>query len=277
MLKKKKLKVKKETKGIVLAGGTATRLFPLTATTSKQLLPIFNCQMIFYPLNTLIQGGIKDILIIVAPEHSGHFLNLLGSIFEKRKIKISFQVQSAPRGLAEAFILGEEHIDEDNVALILGDNIFEDNFSRFIKNFKNGGQIFVKKVTDPERFGVVQFNQNQKAIKIIEKPKKWISNFAVTGFYLYDNEVIKIAKKLKPSERGELEITDINSAYLKKGKLKASVFKGAWLDAGTPETLLEAGILAKEKKLSLKFDPLVKDSVLEFNERLKIENKKKLL
>ncbi|KKP82097.1 MAG: Glucose-1-phosphate thymidylyltransferase [Candidatus Moranbacteria bacterium GW2011_GWF2_35_54] len=214
-------------KGIILAGGTATRLFPMTATTSKQLLPVYDRQMIFYPLNTLITAGIKNILIIVAPEHSGQFLNLLGSLFRKYDIHISFEVQSVPRGLAESLILGENHIGDDSVALILGDNIFENDFSAQIKAFKSGGHVFAKKVSDPERFGVVKFN------KIIEKPKEWISDYAVTGLYLYDNKCVEMAKKMKPSERGEIEITDINKAYLKKRELEVTLFDGEWLDAGT--------------------------------------------
>lgn len=264
-------------KGIVLAGGTATRLFPMTATTSKQLLPVYDRQMIFYPLNTLIKAGIKDILVIVAPEHSGQFLNLLGALLKKQDINITFEVQSTPRGLAEALILGENHIGNDNVTLILGDNIFENDFSKEIKSFVSGGHIFAKKVSDPERFGVVKFDDNKKVIGIIEKPTKWISNFAVTGLYIYDNTCIEIAKKMKPSDRGEIEITDVNKAYLNKKELRVTLFEGEWLDAGTPDSLLEASIVVKEKGISKNFHPVLEEAILEFNEELKIRSKKRLL
>ena len=264
-------------KGIILAGGTATRLFPLTATTSKQLLPVYDRQMIFYPLNTLIKAGIRDILIIVAPEHSGQFLNLLGSIFKKYNIHLLFDVQKVPRGLAEAFILGESFIDKDNVTLILGDNIFQDNFSRQIKNFKSGGHVFAKKVKDPERFGVVKFDARNKAVKIVEKPEKWISDYAVTGLYIYDSRVVAAAKALKPSERGEIEITDLNNFYLQKNELKVTVFGGEWLDAGTFDALLEAGKIVKEKKLYENFHPVINRAICEFNGELKEICKKRLL
>ncbi|MFA6184430.1 MAG: sugar phosphate nucleotidyltransferase [Parcubacteria group bacterium] len=267
---------KNKIKGIILAGGTATRLFPMTATTSKQLLPVYDKQMIFYPLNTLVTAGIRDILIIVAPEHSGQFLNLLGSLFRKYDIHISFEVQSVPRGLAEALVLGENHIGDGSVALILGDNIFENNFSSQIKSFKSGGHIFAKKVVDPERFGVVKFNKNNRAVEIVEKPNNWISDYAVTGLYLYDNQSVEIAKKMKPSKRGEIEITDINKYYLKKKKLEVTLFDGEWLDAGTPDSLLEASQIVKEKGISKNFHPILKKAIEEFNEELKIRSKKKL-
>lgn len=264
-------------KGIILAGGTATRLFPMTATTSKQLLPVYDRQMIFYPLNTLIKAGIKDILIIVAPEHSGQFLNLLGSLLKKHGINITFEVQSVPRGLPEAFLLAENHIGEENVALILGDNIFENDFSKEIKNFRTGGHVFATKVSDPERFGVVKFNKGGKATQIVEKPKEWISDWAVTGLYLYDNRVVEATKKLNPSERGEFEIVDLHNFYLKKKELGVTVFEGAWLDAGTPDSLLEAGLIVKEKGISRKFHPILDQAIQEFNEELKIRSKKRLL
>ncbi len=267
---------RRKMKGVVLAGGTATRLFPMTATTSKQLLPVYDRQMIFYPLNTLIKAGIKDILIIVAPEHSGQFLNLIGSLLKKHGINITFEVQSVPRGLAEALTLGESHIGEDNVALILGDNIFEDDFAKQIKEFRTGGHVFAKKVPDPERFGVVKFNKNNRAVEIVEKPKQWISDYAVTGLYLYDNECVNIAKKMKPSERGEVEITDVNRAYLKNKNLEVTIFEGEWLDAGTPDSLLEASIIVKEKGISRNFHPILDQAINEFNEELKIRSKKRL-
>ena len=263
-------------RGIILAGGTATRLFPLTATTSKQLLPIYDRQMIFYPLNVLVKAGIKDILIIIAPEHSGHFLNLLGSIFGKSDIRLEFKVQKVPRGLADAFIIGENFIGDDNIAMILGDNIFEDDFSEDIKKFKSGGKVFAVKVSDPERSGVVQFDDNMKAVKIVEKPKKWISDYAIPGLYIYDNQVIKAAKQVKPSERGEIEIIDLHNWYLERGELEVGLVKGKWLAAGPFESLLEAGQYVKEKKLYEKFDPIINQAILEFNQELKNLAKKKL-
>ena len=268
---------KRKMKGIILAGGTATRLFPMTATTSKQLLPVYDRQMIFYPLNTLIKAGIKDILIIVAPEHSGQFLNLLGSLLKKHGIHISFEVQSVPRGLAEALILGENHIGSDNVALILGDNIFENDFSKEIRLFVSGGHVFAKKVADPERFGVVKFNKNNRAVEIVEKPKEWISDYAVTGLYLYDNACVEFAKKMQPSERGEIEITDVNRFYLKRKELDVTLFEGEWLDAGTPDSLLEAACIVKEKGISRNFHPILDQAIEEFNHELKIRSKKRLL
>ncbi|PLX27875.1 spore coat protein [Candidatus Parcubacteria bacterium] len=263
-------------KGIILAGGTATRLFPLTATTSKQLLPVYDRQMIFYPLNLLVKAGIKDILVIVAPEHSGQFLNLLGSIFDKFDIRLEFKVQKVPKGLAEAFILGEDFIDDEPVTMVLGDNIFEDDFSLDIKNFKEGGLLFAKKVSDPERFGVVRFDDEGKAAQIKEKPEEWISDFAITGLYVFDNEVVKVAKEVKPSERGEKEITEIHNHYLGKGNLNVAMLKGAWLDAGTFDTLLEAGNIVKEKAIYKNFDPIIDEAIGEFNAELKAIAKKRL-
>ncbi|HEX7586525.1 MAG TPA: sugar phosphate nucleotidyltransferase [Patescibacteria group bacterium] len=267
---------KQKMKGIVLSGGTATRLFPLTATTSKQLLPVYDRQMIFYPLNTLIKAGIKDILVIVAPEHSGQYVNLLGSIFKRYGINLYFEVQKIPRGLADAFILGEAFIDQDPVTMILGDNIFEDDFSEEIKKFKSGGHVFAREVKDPERFGVVKFDKNKNVVQIVEKPQKWISNFAITGLYIYDNRVVEAAKKAKPSERGEIEITALHNYYLKLGELKVSTFSGEWLDAGTFDSLLAAGNIVKEKGLYKNFDPLINKAIVEFNEELKTLAKKRL-
>jgi len=263
-------------KGIILSGGSATRLFPLTATTSKQLLPIYDRQMIFYPLNVLVKAGIKDILIIIAPEQSGNFLNLLGSIFDKSDIRLEFKVQKNPRGLADAFIVGEHFIGRDNVTMILGDNIFEDDFSEEIKSFKSGGKVFAVKVPDPERSGVVKFDANMKAVKIVEKPKEWLSDYAIPGLYIYDNRVIEIAKQVKPSARGEIEIVDLHNWYLEKGELEVGMVKGKWLDAGTFDSLLEAGIFVKEKKIYEKFDPIINRAIVEFNEELKAICKKKI-
>ena len=263
-------------KGIILSGGSATRLFPLTATTSKQLLPVYDRQMIFYPLNVLVKAGIKDILIIIAPEHSGHFLNLLGSIFDKNHIRLEFKVQKKPRGLADAFIVGENFIGKDNVTMILGDNIFEDDFSEEIRNFKSGGKVFAVKVADPERSGVVKFDAKMKAIKIVEKPKEWISDYVIPGLYIYDSRVVEAAKLVKPSARGEIEIVDLHNWYLEKGELEVGLVKGKWLDAGTFDSLLEAGAYVKEKKLYEKFDPIINQAIKEFNEELKNITKKKL-
>jgi glucose-1-phosphate thymidylyltransferase len=263
-------------KGIILAGGTATRLFPLTATTSKQLLPVYDRQMIFYPLNNLIKAGIKNILIIVSPDHSGQFLNLLGSIFEKYGIYLEFKVQKIPRGLADAFVVGEDFIDDDNVAMMLGDNIFEDDLSESIKNFKSGGKVFAKKVDDPERFGVVDFDEAGKAISIEEKPQEPKSNYAVTGAYIYDNRVVEIAKGLAPSDRGEVEVTDINNWYLAKGELEVAKVEGEWLDAGTFDSLLDAGNIVRDKKIYKNFDPLIDRAIEEYSGELKELAKKRL-
>ncbi|MEA1962705.1 MAG: sugar phosphate nucleotidyltransferase [Patescibacteria group bacterium] len=263
-------------KGIILAGGTATRLFPLTTTTSKQLLPVYDRQMIFYPLNVLIKAGIKDILIIVAPEHSGQFLNLLGSIFEKYGIRIEFKVQKVPRGLADAFIVGENFIDDDSVIMVLGDNIFEDDFSEQIKNFKSGGLIFAKKVSDPDRYGIVKFDENMKAIEIQEKPKEWLSDYAIPGLYVYDNRVVSIAKEVKPSERGEIEITSLHNRYLEKQELEVAMVNGVWLDAGTFDSLLKASSIVKEKEIYKNFDPIIDEAIKEFSAEFKAFAKKRL-
>ena len=263
-------------KGIILAGGTATRLFPLTTTTSKQLLPIYDRQMIFYPLNVLVRAGIKEILVIVAPDFSGQFLNLIGPIFEKSDIHIEFRVQSAPRGLADAFIVGESFIDNDNVAMILGDNIFTQDLSEQIKNFKAGGRVFAKQVPDPKRFGIVEFDKNMRALSIEEKPENPKSNYCVTGLYVYDKRVVDIAKSLKPSARGEIEITDLNNWYLEHKELDVRVIEGEWLDAGTFDTLLEAGEIVKKTELYKNFDPIIEKAIKEFNAELKALAKKKL-
>ncbi|HPY08364.1 MAG: sugar nucleotidyltransferase [Patescibacteria group bacterium] len=233
-------------RGIILSGGSGTRLRPLTKITSKQLLPIYNRPMIYYPLNTLINAGIKEILIIVAPERAGDYLNLLGS-GKQFGVKFTYEIQDKPEGLAQAFIIGENFIDNEDVAMILGDNIFEDDFSEEIKNFKSGAKIFAKHVPDPERFGVVKFDENFKAERIVEKPQEYLSNYAVTGLYVYDQRVVQVAKEIKPSARGELEITDLNNWYLERGELEVAMVKGEWLDAGTFDSLLKAQAFAKEK------------------------------
>ncbi len=268
----------KKMKGIILAGGNATRLYPNTSQISKQMLPIYNVPMIFYPLNILIKAGIKDILVIVSPAHSGRFTNLLEPMFRDVGVRILSTVQEVPGGIAEAFILGEGFIGNDNATLILGDNIFEDaeTIANAIKNFKSGGHIFVKEVSDPERFGVATVNKSGIVTAIAEKPEKPESNLAVTGAYIYDNKVVETANNIKPSNRGELEITDINNVYLQKGELKMSKINGEWLDAGTPDAYLDACILAKEKKLYEKFDSLILKAVEIGREKFKTQAKKML-
>lgn len=233
-------------KGIILAGGRATRLRPLTLVTSKQLLPVYNKPMIYYPLQTLIDAGIKDILIIIAPDYSGQFLNLLGDGSEFG-VHFSYIVQKEPRGLPEAFVLGEDFIDGDNVTMILGDNIFlGPNFSEDIKNFKSGGMIFAKEVEDPQRYGVVEFSSDKKVLSIEEKPVVPKSNYAIVGLYTFDSRVCEVAKNLKPSARGEFEIVDLHKHYLNLGELKVNTFEGTWEDAGTFESLLKVSNKAAE-------------------------------
>jgi glucose-1-phosphate thymidylyltransferase len=240
-------------KGIVLAGGKATRLRPLTLITSKQLLPVYNKPMIYYPIETLIKAGIKDILIIIAPDYSGQFLNLLGdgSDFGAR---FNYAIQKEPRGLADAFIVGQKFIDNDNVALILGDNIFDYDFSSDVADFKSGALTFIKQVPDPERSGVVEIDKDMKVLSIEEKPAHPKSNYVSVGFYVYDSRVVNIASNLKPSARGEIEINgtpSINNTYLDMGELKAKVIDGLWEDAGTFDSLLRVSNIMAEKSKQL--------------------------
>lgn len=239
-------------KGIILAGGSGTRLYPLTKVTSKQLLPIYDKPMIYYPLSTLMLAGIKDILIISTPEDTPRFEELLGD-GSKFGIDLSYTVQPSPDGLAQAFIIGEDFIGDDTCAMVLGDNIFYGSYFRknladAVKAAEEGyATIFGYYVKDPERFGIVEFDKNRNVVSVEEKPQHPKSNYCITGLYFYDNRVVKMAKQVKPSARGELEITDLNRLYLNEGKLKVQLLgRGfVWLDTGTMDSLMEASIFVQ--------------------------------
>lgn len=274
-------------KGIILAGGSGTRLYPLTMITSKQLLPIYDKPMIYYPLSTLMLAGIRDVLIISTPQDLPNFEKLLGD-GSNYGIKLSYKVQPSPDGLAQAFILGEEFIGDDCCAMVLGDNIFYGNgFGKILREAVENAEknrrasVFGYYVEDPERFGVVEFDDSGKVISVEEKPKEPKSNYAITGLYFYDNRVVDIAKQMKPSARGELEITDLNRAFLEKGDLDVKLLgRGfAWLDTGTMDSLIEAGQFVQmvEKRQGIKISAveeiaykngwITKDKLLESAER----------
>jgi glucose-1-phosphate thymidylyltransferase len=236
-------------KGIILAGGTGSRLYPLTKVTNKHLLPIYDKPMIYYPMQTLIDAGIKDIMIVSGKGHVGHFLELLGSGSEFG-VNFSYEIQKEAGGIAQALSLTEKFANGDDVTVILGDNIFQDNVEVHVRSFKAGARIFIKTVNDAHRFGVAEVDeQDKKVIGIEEKPANPKSNYAVTGLYIYDNNVFDIVKTLKPSKRGELEITDVNNEYIRKGELSYSVLDGYWSDAGTFESLYRASELIRKNRV----------------------------
>ncbi|MCK5023163.1 MAG: NTP transferase domain-containing protein [Candidatus Aenigmarchaeota archaeon] len=236
-------------KGVLLAGGTGSRLFPLTKVTNKHLLPVYNKPMIYYPIKTLVDADIKEILIITGPEHAGDFLKLLGS-GKEFGVRLTYELQDEAGGIAQALSLAEPFVDNDKCIVILGDNIFEDDIKKFVKAFEkqeNGARIFLKRVKTPERFGVVEI-KNGKVVYMEEKPKNPKTNISAVGLYMYDNTVFEKVKRLKPSGRGELEINDVNLSYMKEGNLKYNFLRGFWTDAGTFPSLFKASQLVKKKE-----------------------------
>jgi len=237
-------------KGIILAGGSGTRLLPLTRVTNKHLLPIYKKPMIYYPLETLVSAGIKEIMIVTGGNNPGDFLKLLGNGKELGLKELHYAYQEGSGGIAEALGLAEDFADQEKIVVILGDNIFEDNINQYVKSFENqerGAKLFIKKVSSPERFGVPVI-KNGKIVKIEEKPKKPKSSYAVTGLYMYDNQVWDVIKNLKPSARGELEITDVNNFYVKQKTVTYEILKGFWTDAGTFDSLFQASVLIFKKE-----------------------------
>lgn len=272
-------------KGIILAGGSGTRLWPITKAISKQLMPIYDKPMIYYPLTTLMQAGIRDILIITTPDDQAGFQRLLGD-GSQWGINLEYAVQPKPEGLAQAFIIGEDFIGNDKVALVLGDNIFHgERLDESLQECTNpdGGTVFAYKVSDPERYGVVEFDEQNQAVSIEEKPAEPKSNFAVVGLYFYDNNVVEIAKNVKPSDRGELEITSINAEYLRRGKLQVQTLDNGdvWLDTGTIDSLTDASdfvrviqkrtgrIIGSPEKIAFKNGWINRDQLNKLSEPLK--------
>lgn len=233
-------------KGVILAGGTGSRLYPLTKVTNKHLLPVYDKPMIYYPMETLINAGIKDIMIVSGRGHAGHFLELLGSGVDFG-VHFTYEIQEKAGGIAQALSLAEDFVDGDSVTVILGDNIFQDNIKEDVVNFNSGAKIFLKEVTDAHRFGVAEL-KGKKVIGIEEKPKQPKSNLAVTGLYIYDFDVFNAIKTLKPSGRGELEITDVNNYYVNKGIMEYGMLEGFWSDAGTFESLLRASMMVQNSR-----------------------------
>jgi len=237
-------------KGVILAGGSGSRLLPMTKVTNKHLLPVYDKPMIYYPLYTLLDACIRQIMIVSGKGHAGHFLELLGS-GKDFNAKFTYEVQEEAGGIAQALGLAEDFADKEPVVVILGDNIFEDNFKKGIQDFKGGAKVFLKEVNYPQRFGVAEV-KGDRILNIEEKPEKPKTNLAVTGLYIYDSKVFKVIKTLKPSKRGELEITDVNNYYIKEGKMSFATVKGFWSDAGTIDSLYRASMLVKEKQEKLK-------------------------
>ena len=235
-------------KGVILAGGTGSRLYPLTKVTNKHLLPVYDKPMIYYPLQTLLEAGIDEIMIVSGRGHAGHFLELLGS-GEEWGAQFTYQIQEKAGGIAHALGLAERWAEEEDITVILGDNIFQDNVKGDIDTFTSGAKIFLKEVPDANRFGVAEL-KDDTIVSIEEKPQKPKSHYAVTGLYIYDSSVFEIIRTIKPSGRGELEITDVNNAYMKKGEMRYSILRGFWTDAGTFDTLIRAGVLIQKYRKS---------------------------